>query len=172
MASATETFKSWAWKRTKKSILSVFAITISTTSVAALEVTISKTTSATPAQAWQEIGDFCGIAAWHPAVEKCDLSEVMGAKLRKITLKTGGTIREQLVEQNEAGMFQRSLFLDGPLPVANYQATLKVVATAGGATYNWSGTFLPNSVPDNEAVKSVTAFYSAGIDALVAKSGK
>lgn len=155
-----------------RSLLVALAIAMSTTSVSALDANVSKATTASPAEAWEEIGDFCGIAVWHPAVEKCELSDVMGAKLRKITFKSGGTIREQLVEQNNEAMFQRSLFLDGALPVTNYEATLKVVVTEEGSTYIWSGNFRANGVPDAKAVKSVSDFYSAGIDALVGKRRK
>jgi hypothetical protein len=96
----------------------------------------------------------------------------MGAKLRKITLKDGGQIREQLIEHNNEAMSQKYWFLDGALPVGNYQATLRVVATGEATTYNWSGNFIANAVPDAEAVMRITAFYSAGIDALVERSEK
>ena len=43
------------------------------------------------AQAWDAVGDFCGISTWHPLVSACELTEVMGAKLRRITLTNGGT---------------------------------------------------------------------------------
>lgn len=156
----------------RRSILAALAIAISPTFASALDTNVSKVTSVSPAQAWEAIGDFCGISAWHPAVATCKLSEVMGAKLRLITLKDGGTVREQLVEQNNDALIQKSLFLDGALPISNYQATLKVVVTGDGTTYTWSGNFLANGVSDDEAVKSITSFYSAGVDGLVAKSKK
>jgi hypothetical protein len=64
-------------------------------------------------------------------------------------------------------MLQRSLFLDGPLPVTNYQATLKVEATSEGTTYIWSGKFEADGVSDAQAIEAVSDFYSAGLDALV-----
>lgn len=146
--------------------LAALSIAMSTTSASALDANASKTTTASPTEAWAAVGDFCGIARWHPDVEKCELSEVMGAKLRRLTLKNGGTVREQLVEQDNKAMLQKSLFLDGTLPVTNYQATLKVVVSEHGAMYVWSGNFLPNSVPDAQAIKAVRDFYSAGLDAL------
>jgi len=151
----------------RHALVAGLSIAVSTTSVSALDVNASKATTASPADAWAAIGDFCGIARWHPAVEKCELSEVMGAKLRRMTLNSGGTIREQLVEQNNEAMLQRSLFLDGPLPVTNYQATLKVEATSEGTTYIWSGKFEANGVSDAQAIEAVSDFYSAGLDALV-----
>lgn len=152
--------------------LAALALAFSSTGSAALDANVTKVTSSTPARAWEAIGDFCGLSTWHPAVTGCELTEVMGAKLRLITLRDGGKIREQLVEQNNETMSIRSLFLDGSLPVSNYQAKLEVVVTGEGTTYNWTGKFEASGVADVEAVKSITGFYSAGLDALVAKSVK
>lgn len=84
----------------------------------------------------------------------------MGAKLRMTTLKDGGTIREQVVEQNSEAMSPRYFFLDGALPVRNYQATLRVVVTGEGTTYIWTGKFEANAVTDAGAVTSITGFYA------------
>jgi hypothetical protein len=154
-------------KMIKRWLLAALSIAMFTTSASALDVKASKTTTASPTEAWAAVGDFCGIARWHPEVEKCELSEVMGAKLRRMTLKKGGTVREQLVEQNNEAMLQKSLFLDGTLPVTNYQATLKVEATSEGTTYIWSGKFEADGVSDAQAIEAVSDFYSAGLDALV-----
>lgn len=157
---------------TKQLPLTILALAFSSTVATALDANVTKVTSASPARAWEAIGDFCGLSTWHPAVKACKMTEVMGAKLRIVTLKDGGTIREQLVEQNSEAMSQRYLFLDGALPVSNYQATLRVVVSGESTTYNWTGKFEANAVPDAEAVKRITGFYSEGIDALVQLSVK
>ena len=55
----------------------------------ALEVTKSVDAPEPPAVAWKAIGDFCGIANWHPAVAKCEPSTKDGATMRLLTLKDG-----------------------------------------------------------------------------------
>src|ERR1700741_536643 len=45
---------------------------------------------------WAKIGDFCGIAKWHPAIEKCELSA--DGKTRTLSLKGGGTVIEARVK--------------------------------------------------------------------------
>ena len=35
----------------------------------ALEAQVTKDVPAEPAAVWNEIGDFCGIASWHPAID-------------------------------------------------------------------------------------------------------
>lgn len=153
-------------------LLAVSAIALSATSALALDAHYSKDTAASAAKAWATIGDFCGISAWHPALEKCELSKKDGATLRTLTLKGGGTITEQLVEQNDKTMTQTYVILEGVLPVQKYKSTLKVVPKGDAATYDWSGTFEAKGAPDADAVKTITGVYAAGVDSLVEKSAK
>ncbi len=157
----------------KKIAIAALMTVLSATSAAALEARYSKDTTAPAATAWATIGDFCGISSWHPALEKCELSEKDGATLRKLFLKGGGTILEQLVEQNDKTMTQTYIILGGVLPVANYKSTLKVVPNGDGATYEWTGAFdAKKGVEGAESVKVMTGVYTAGVDALVDKSSK
>jgi Polyketide cyclase / dehydrase and lipid transport len=76
------------------------ALAFSGLSAGAVESTYKATSTATPEAAWKKIGDFCGIATWHPAVEKCELSD--GGKMRTLSLKGGGTIVERLVSRDDS----------------------------------------------------------------------
>ncbi|MGE0055465.1 MAG: SRPBCC family protein [Hyphomicrobium sp.] len=153
-------------------IAALFAIS-SAGSAFALDAHYSKDTTASAADAWAAIGDFCGIQNWHPALEKCELSSKDGKTLRTLHLKGGGTVLEELVEQNDKTMTQTYIILDGVLPVANYKSTLKVVAKGDGATYDWSGHFdAKKGVADDESLKTMNGVYAAGVDALVAKTSK
>ena len=152
--------------------LIAIATALASTSAAAVEARYSKDTSAPPAKAWAAIGDFCGISAWHPALEKCELSKKDGATLRTLTLKGGGTIIEQLVAQDDKTMTQTYVILEGVLPVANYKSTLKVLPKGDGATYDWSGTFDAKGVADAESKKVITGVYTAGVDSLVNKTSQ
>lgn len=156
----------------RKLVLVAVGIALSATSASALDAHYSKETSATAAKAWASIGDFCGISTWHPAVEKCELSQKDGATLRTLYLKGGGTVLEQLVEQNDKTMTQTYTILDGVLPVANYKSTLKVVPKGAGATYDWSGSFDAKNASEVEAIKTINGVYAAGIDSLVTKAIK
>lgn len=156
-----------------KKLALVAALTaLSATSAAAIEAHYAKDTSASAAKAWATIGDFCGISKWHPALEKCELLKKDGATQRKLFLKGGGTILEQLVEQNDETMTQTYVILEGVLPVANYKSTLKVVPKGDGATFDWSGTFDAKGAKDEESKKVISGVYTAGIDALVTQSSK
>jgi hypothetical protein len=46
----------------------------SANSALGLESTITVRSSLSATGLWSKIGDFCGVTAWDPAVERCDLS--------------------------------------------------------------------------------------------------
>jgi polyketide cyclase/dehydrase/lipid transport protein len=81
--------------------------------------------TATPEAAWKKIGDFCGIATWHPAVEKCVLSD--DGKMRTLSLKGGGTIVETLVSRDDNAHSYTYEIVSSPLPVSDYVSTIKVL---------------------------------------------
>ena len=121
---------------------------------------------------WAAIGDFCGIANWHPAVEACALGERDGAEIRTLTLKDGGgTIVEKLVEWNDdAHSYTYAILEPGPLPVEGYTSTLSTKADDdGGAGIRWVGSFTAKGASDDDAKAAIEGVYKAGVDALFAK---
>lgn len=138
----------------------------------ALDAHVAKDTAGSAASAWAAVGDFCGIAAWHPAVAKCELATKDGATFRTLTLKDGAKLLEKQTAFDAKAMSYSYTIEEGPLPVANYKSTLKVVSKDKGATIDWSGTFDAKGAPDADAVKTISGIYGGGVDALVAKTSK
>jgi hypothetical protein len=153
-------------------IVAAFAALSLAPAAYALDAHVSKPTPADPADAWAAIGDFCGIANWHPAVTTCELSEKDGATYRTLTLKDGAKLLEKQVSFDAKAMSYSYTIEDGPLPVANYKSTLKVVPAGKGATIDWSGSFDAKGALDADAVKTISGIYEGGVDALIAKAGK
>jgi hypothetical protein len=136
-------------------------------SAQALESKASKTTSQPVDAVWQKIGDFCGIANWHPAIEKCELSA--DKKERTLTLKGGGgTIVEKLVKWNDANHSYTYKIVSGPLPVADYQSTLHVGAAKSGkgSVISWSGHYTAKGASDADAKTTIDGVYDAGLKGL------
>jgi len=136
-------------------------------SAEALESQVSKTTSQPVDAVWQKVGDFCGIANWHPAVAKCDLSA--DKKERTLTLKGGGTIVERLVRWSDANHSYTYRIVSGPLPVADYESTLRVRAakSGNGSVISWSGHYAAKGASDADAKKAIDGVYDAGLKGLV-----
>ncbi len=123
-----------------------------------------------PAQTvWNVIGGFNALPDWHPAVEKSEQTEEDGATVRTLSLVGGGTVVERLERVDDTQRsYSYSILSPGPLPVANYVATIRVSATQGGqgCTIEWSSEFTPSGAPESEAVAAVRGVYEAGFENL------
>lgn len=135
----------------------------------ALDVTVEKTVAAQPGAVWTAVGDFCGVAAWHPAIEKCTPTVVKKRDARDLSLKGGGSIVETLTSWDREGMSYAYALVSGPLPVRNYRSSLTVRPTkdGAGAVVTWRGSFkAAKGTADAEAKKIIAGVYQAGLDEL------
>ena len=120
-----------------------------------------------PAQmVWTTIGGFNALPDWHPAVENSELEKDGGNTLRRLHLAGGGEIVEKLEQIDDNERLYTYSILSGPLPVANYTATIRVKATAGGCNVEWSSEFDPAGAPENDAVAAIQGVYEAGFENL------
>jgi hypothetical protein len=131
----------------------------------ALDSSVTMTSSMSPEALWKKIGDFCGIASWHPAIEKCVLSA--DGKQRTLSVKGGGTIVETLENLDPANHTYTYTIVSSPLPVANYHSTISVSADPKGSVLKWVGKYDANGASDADAKKVIDGIYEAGEKALV-----
>ena len=136
----------------------------------AIDLERSATIAAPPAKVWQTIGDFCGIGNWHPAVEKCTPSEQNGMKVRTLSLKGGGAIKEEQVSRDDKVMSYTYTILESPLPVSDYKSTLSVAPDGQGSKVTWTGTFNAKGAPDTVAKDAIQGIYDSGLKAIDDKS--
>jgi hypothetical protein len=124
---------------------------------------------------WAASKDFNGLAKWHPALEKDEIlkgtNNVPGA-VRSLSLKGGGTIKEELVAFSEPMHTFKYKILESPLPVASYVSTFTVKAGKDDTSIiHWTGTFKrknaadnpPDDQTDDAAKKVITGIYSSGL---------
>lgn len=155
-------------KRSVRAVSGIAAL-LSAGPACALEVTRSRDIPAPPAAVWALVGEFCAIELWHPQVERCILSredddDGIRAQIRGLVTKGGlGTIVEVETARDEAAMSYSYSFIQGPLPVRAYNATLAVRPNGAGATVIWTATFDAEGMTDAEAVKDITGVYDAGL---------
>jgi Polyketide cyclase / dehydrase and lipid transport len=140
------------------------ALVFSGLSAAAVESTYTATSTATPEAVWKKIGDFCGIATWHPAVEKCVLSD--DGKMRTLSLKGGGTIVETLVNRDDNAHSYTYQIVSSPLPVSDYVSTIKVLPEGAGSSIVWTGNYKAKGASDTDAKSTIDGIYKAGVDAI------
>ena len=140
-------------------------------SAAASDVVRQIDVDASPAKVWAAIGEFCGIGTWHPALEKCELSNQGGTTLRTLTLKGGGTIVEKLVAWKGKKHSYTYAIVSSPLPVSNYVSTLSVVADGKGSKLRWTGKFTPVG-DEAKAKETIGGIYDAGLAGIAKQAGQ
>jgi mxaD protein len=152
--------------------ISVAAVALGAVGAAAsagdLSVKKTITLAASPEATWSIIGDYCSIEKWHPGIAKCQIvtgtANRPGA-VRVLTLRDGGSVREELTGYDAKKHSYSYTILESPLPVASYASTLAVVAgPGGGSTVEWSGTFKAAPGADDATARSVMeGVYDAGL---------
>lgn len=152
-----------------RTALAAAAALLAATPAFALEASTTKDIAASPDKVWQAIGNFCGIADWHPAIAKCEMTQRDGATTRSLTLRGGGTIVERQTGRDDSAMRYSYMALSGPLPVSDYNSTISVTKKGGGSEVTWKGTFKANGASDADATKVIQGIYDSGLDALAAK---
>ncbi|MFZ0730315.1 MAG: SRPBCC family protein, partial [Methylovirgula sp.] len=141
------------------------ALIFSCASASAIESNYKASSTSSADTVWSKVGGFCGIANWHPAVAKCELSH--GNKIRTLSLKGGGTIVERLLRWNNKGKNYTYMILSSPLPVTSYVSTIKVVAKGTGSEVGWTGKYkAKKGTSDADAKKVIDGIYKAGVDVL------
>ena len=121
--------------------------------------------SAPPEDVWRAIGDFDGMAGWHPVFAASEPAEVDGERYRRLTTAEGEQYFERLIE---AGPLRYAYeMVEGPMPVSDCRATLACVAEQGGGCHVfWSARFEPPEGREREADEIVGALFEIGLAAL------
>ncbi|GAB3686023.1 SRPBCC family protein [Salinisphaera aquimarina] len=134
-----------------------------------ITVTQSKVIDAAPDEVWSTVRDFDALSLWHPAVESSDIAKGENNKpgaQRHLTLSDGGTVDEQLISWDDAGMSYSYKILGGVLPVSNYVSTIAVEAEGDERSrLIWKGQFDPAEGQTADKAKTViTSVYDAGLN--------
>ncbi len=145
------------------------ALLLTTTALSAAQVIREATIDAAPANVWAEIGPFCSISAWHPAIAKCEEMKVDGATMRHLTTGNGGMFEERLLAHDDKAMSYSYSILKSLLPVSDYRSTISVAGEGSKSHVVWKSSFEPKGVSAEEAEKIVGGIYEAGLDALKGK---
>ncbi len=134
------------------------------------KVSMSTKLGVSAKQVWNLIGGFNALPNWHPAVEKSEIEGEEGAEgsVRHLELAGGGRIVERLENVDDKERAYSYSILQGPLPVANYTATLRVREDeeGGSCTVEWSSEFEPAGASEADALKVIEGIYQAGFDSL------
>jgi len=127
----------------------------------------------TPAQIWSQIGDFCAIRDWHPAIGSC-IEDGNNPPTRTLVTKDGkATFVELQTAANREKHLYGYTFVSSPLPVTNYKSILKVSAKGSGhSEITWSGEYTPDAGKEKDADVALSGIYESGLEAIRARFAK
>ncbi|MEL6298566.1 MAG: SRPBCC family protein [Pseudomonadota bacterium] len=136
-------------------------------------VYVSSVIDAPAKKVWDRVRDFNGLPKWHPRIRDSRIEEALPPDkvgcVRNFNLQNGDNLREQLLGLSDYDMFCTYSMLDGPMPLSDYIATLRLTpVTEGDRTFiEWSAEF--ECEPENEAdlVDGIGRnVFQGGFDAL------
>jgi carbon monoxide dehydrogenase subunit G len=90
---------------------------------------------------WKVAGDFGGLAAWMPGIEKCTVD----GDIRTIEM-SGMQVGERLVRRDDAGRVLVYAIASGPAPVDHHEATITVTPAGAGSHVTWAVDVEPESM--------------------------
>ena len=122
---------------------------------------------ASPDQVWQLIGGFDSLPNWLPYIPSSKLSQ--GARVRHLANPDGDTIVERLEVFNNKERYYTYSIMEAPFPITDYLSTIHVREIADDSKTSlveWSGSFTPVGVSDEEAINLFHGIYAEGLKAL------
>jgi dienelactone hydrolase len=136
-------------------IAAMAGLIVSTASALALESSMTVPSPLPPDALWRKVGDFCGMASWNPAVEKCVLSP--DGKQRTLYLFGGVGSAVATLENwdNPNRSFSFTNVSSGLLPLVNSRTTVSVIENAKGSALKMTTTYDAKGVSDADAKRAV-----------------
>jgi len=121
---------------------------------------------ATPEKVWQLIGGFNSLPDWLPYIPNSELSE--GGRVRHLANPDGDVIVERLEAFNNKDHYYTYSIMEAPFPVINYQSTIRVREHSDSkeSLVEWSGSFTPIEVSEQEVTSLFYGIYKDGLEAL------
>ncbi|MET1414312.1 SRPBCC family protein [Roseibium sp. HPY-6] len=133
----------------------------------------SSVINAPAAKVWERIRDFNGLPKWHPRIRESRIEDALPADkigcIRNFNLQNGDNIREQLLGLSDYDLFYSYSMLEGPMPLSDYIATLRLTpVTEGDRTFiEWSAEFECSAENEDDLVTGIGSnVFQGGFDAL------
>jgi hypothetical protein len=124
--------------------------------------------------AWATVRDFNGLPAWCPGIAASEVeggvdASTVGA-IRRLTLDSGGTLRETLLELSESDRRCSYDIVESDLPFSDYVATLSVAPKGAGCQMTWEASW--ENAPEEEAanLELIGNILQRGLEAAKAKT--
>ncbi|MEP2705297.1 MAG: SRPBCC family protein [Roseibium sp.] len=136
-------------------------------------VFVSSVINAPAADVWDRIRDFNGMPKWHPRIRDSRIEDAFPSDkiscIRNFHLQSGDMIREQLVGMSDYDLFYSYTMLEGPMPLWDYMATIRLTPITDGdrCFAEWSAEFNCDSDKEEDLTSGIASnVFQGGFDAL------
>lgn len=134
-----------------------------------LTVARETTVDRSPATVWKLLGDFNALDVWLPPVQTSTFTgePTKPGAVRVLGLGGNASVTEKLLAYEADKHWYSYAFLQSPLPVKNYVATIELRPAPDGKTLvRWRGNFDAAGAPDEQAKAAIQGIYDAGLGKL------
>lgn len=127
---------------------------------------------ANASRVWEIVKDYDGLNIWHPVFSGADIksgnNNEVGA-VRTLTIQDGPSFDEELLAWDDFNRsFTYRVIDPAPIPVKNYQSTMKVMQISPGVSdVTWTSSYQNNSngdMTDTEVIEFINGVYQAGLE--------
>lgn len=136
-------------------------------------VFVSSVINASAGRVWERVRDFNALPKWHPRIRDSRIEDALPSDkvscIRNFHLQSGDNIREQLLGLSDYDMFCTYSMLEGPMPLSDYIATLRLTPITDGERCfaEWSAEFSCDPDDESDLVSGIgTNVFQGGFDAL------
>ncbi len=131
-------------------------------------MTVNKRIAAPSDKVWQMVSEWGGTHKWIPGVGPVRVEGEGVGSVRSAELDPAsgfdGTVSEVLEVFDNDAMHFRYRLTEGPLPVNDYVAEMRVRADGDGAEVTWSSTWEPDGASEEEIHAMLKGLYEAGLE--------
>ena len=128
-----------------------------------VSVKVSERVEATADKVWELFRDFGGIQRFSSGFEKVEVTGSGIGAVRTITLPGGVALQERLEAFDDRGRKLQYAIVGGPIPVANYLATIEVKDEGKACRIDWSSHFEAKGISDDQGRAMIEGVYKSGI---------
>ncbi len=134
-------------------------------------VSVKNTINAPADEIWKTLSSFRDVEKYIPLIKSSTVvGSGVGAKRTCIIQSESGQegkIEEEVKSFDDDAKTLSYSITSSPLPVENYLGTVKVKDLGNGrCEVEWSSTFEPKGMPEEEVAKMINDIYVAAIDGL------
>ena len=117
---------------------------------------------------WTIVGQFGRLPEWLPLVTQCRVDGSGVGAVRTLTMHDGAIVKERMDAYDaDRRTYAYSVVDPGKLPLKSFRSTIHVEPDGEGRSIvTWAGRFEVSGAEEADAVRSIDAFYEAGIEAL------